>query len=360
MNVEAFVASGFAVLAYGASAGISIELPNGRRVSPTAAFGPAVAALGGGGYEVAPSVALFASAVLIELVVVVLRKSQVRTAVLHSVALAASFLVVMLSGRLGDAVGVSATLALVGGVGLGSIVYFGLDVVGLATSKRTQPQASLTESSRATLPLAVVMLSTAGLIVLVFPHLRWASFGVLYLPVLAARYEFARYGEARRTYRQTVNALAGLTEGAGYVPSGHHARVAKLCVKIGQELGLPHETTRELELVGLLHDVGAVSLPEVSDVTRVDPKLVALSSGRILEETGHLAKYAPMLRDAIEGGETASLEARILRVADAYDGLTGPPMDRLQTLKASLRSSDDEVWAALYRVAMGKAQESPS
>lgn len=349
MNVEAIVTGGFAVLAYGTSAGIEVDLPNGRRVSPVAAFGPAVAALGAGGYEVAPSLALVTSAVLIELSVVCLRKRHVRTALLHALGLSASILFVFLSGRIVASAGVSATFGLIGGVGLGSLVYYALDVLGLATSKGARLGAALSENARATLPLAVVMTSTAGLLVLVFPHLRWASFGVLFLPVLAARYEFARYGEARRTYHQTVSALAALTEGAGYVPSGHHARVAELCVVMGRELGLPDERTRELELVGLLHDVGAVSLPEVSDVSRVDQIVIARSTGRILGETEHLAKYAPVLVEAIRGGEGISLEARILRMANAYETLCGSPAHRLRKLAAGLRDGEEEVFAALSR-----------
>lgn len=355
MNGEALVAASLAVVAYGASAGVEVELPNGRRVSPVAAFGPAVAALGAGGYEVVPSWALLSSAVLFETAVVLLRRRPVRVAVVHALGLSATSLTVFLSGRIQIGVGVSGSLRLIGGVVVGSVLFHALDVLGLSTSKRMGFPTSVLDNARASLPLAVVMTSTAGLVVLVFPYLRWGSFAVMFLPILAVRHEFARYREARRTYHQTVSALASLTEGAGYVPSGHHARVAELCVEVGRELQLPHETIRELELVGLLHDVGAVSLPEVSDVARVDPMVIASSSGRILEETRHLAKYATVLREAVGGCEGLSLEARILRIADAYDRLSGEPRERLRTLWATLSSGDDEVWTALSRVLARKS-----
>lgn len=350
MSASAILTASCAVLAYGASAGIEIELPNGRRVSPAAAFGPALAALGTVGYEASFPLLLFPSAIAIEVSVVLLRRRRAWSAVLHAVSLLASFGFILLSRWWAAAVGVSETIGLLAGVVLGSLVYYAVDVAGLVERPRTSFRSALAENARATLPLSVVMMSTAGLIVLVLPRLGWASFAVMFLPVLAARHEFARYGKARRTFHQTVRALGNLAEGAGYLPSGHHARVAGLCLAIGNELGLPSERVRELELVGLLHDVGAVSVSEPAAVPFVEPEAIAKSSGQVLEETGYLAKYAPVLIEAIRGGGSISLEARILRMADAYDRLNGSQADRLRVLGRNVGAGEEEVFAALGRV----------
>lgn len=350
MSESAILTAGCAVLAYGASGGIEIELPNGRRVSPAAAFGPALAALGAINYEASSPLVLFPLAVAIEVSVLLLRRRRPWSAVLHAVGLLASYGLVLLSRWWASAVGVSETIGLLAGVGLGSLVYYAVDVAGLVERRRTGFRSAVVENARATLPMTVVMMSIAALIVLVLPRLHWASFAVMFLPVLAARHEFARYREARSTFHQTVRALGNLTEGAGYLPGGHHARVAELCVAIGDELGLPHDRVRELELVGLLHDVGAVSLSEPSDVFFVDPEAIAKSSGQVLEETGYLAKYAPALVEAVRGGEGISMEARILRIADAYDLLDGSPADRLRVLGGTVGHGEEEVFAVLSRV----------
>lgn len=350
MSGSGVLTAACAVVVYGVSAGIEIELPNGRRVSPTAAFGPALAALAAGSYEASFQLLLLPSAIAVEALVVLLLRRRAWSAVLHAVGLVGSFGFIVLSTWWASTMGLSKTIGLLGGVGLGSVVYYAVDMAGLVEGRWTGFRFAVAGNARAALPLSVVMMSTAGLIVLVLPRLRWASFAVLFLPVLAARHEFARYGKARRTFHQTVRALGNLAEGAGYLPSGHHARVAGLCLAIGNELGLPSERVRELELVGLLHDVGAVSLSEPAAVPFVDPEAIAKSSGQVLEETGYLAKYAPVLIEAIRGGGSISLEARILRMADAYDKLNGSQADRLRVLGRNVGAGEEEVFAALGRV----------
>lgn len=350
MNVGAWTVVVTATLAYGVSASLEIELPNGRRISPVSAFGLGLAALGTGGYGVASSLPLIASSLVVHLLVArVMRRALIGT-VLHLGALVVAGFLVYSTPWIRVTAGAGAKVALFAAIGAGSVFYFGLDVLNVALQRRGRVWRSVPEACRATLPLAVVMSSTAGLLILVFPYLRWASFVVLFLPVLAAKYEFARFGEAKRTYRQTVGALARLTEGAGYVTQGHHARVADLSVRLGRELGLSEDAIRGLELVALLHDVGAVSIGDVPNGRPVDATSVALSSGRILEETGYLAKYASVVRQAAEKDPTASLEARILRLADQYDELRGLGDQQLDELSRRVHPSDQYLLGALSRV----------
>jgi hypothetical protein len=123
-----------------------------------------------------------------------------------------------------------------------------------------------------------------------------------------------------------------------------------LCVKIGRELSLPADRLHELQLVGLLHDVGAVSLPDPADVATVNPEHVARSTAYLLEETEYLAGYADIVLDVARGKADLPVEGRILRVADAFENLTGSAWRRLRVLAATAVPEDAEVVAALERV----------
>jgi hypothetical protein len=106
----------------------------------------------------------------------------------------------------------------------------------------------------------------------------------------------------------------------------------------------------ELELVGLLHDVGAVSLADPSDVSTVNPESVAQSTGYLLQETEYLAGYASVIIDIARGKRDLPVEGKILRIADRFERLEGPARRRLRTLAASAVAEDAEVVAALERI----------
>jgi hypothetical protein len=337
--------------AYAASTSFEIELPNGGRVSPAVSFGPALAAATAYRSPGSPIVVFLAALVVQFLIVGVVRR-ELLSSVGHALGLGFSFSLGLAASRLPLRMRPNGRIELLLAVGVAALAYFETDlyIKVLSTTRRGLRKRLLLESMSAGIPLVVVLASTAGLIVVVLPFMGWATFLVMFVPVLATRHEFARWGRARRTYDETVRTLAGLAEGAGYVPQGHSARVAELCVRIGRELSLPAERLRELELVGLLHDVGAVSLPDPSDLTDVDPERVAQSTGYLLQETEYLAGYADVVLDVARGKPDLPLAGRILRVADAFESQRGPARRRLQLMAGSAFSEDAYVLAALKRV----------
>jgi hypothetical protein len=234
----------------------------------------------------------------------------------------------------------------------GAVVYgiLDLEVRAILAARVVHAPRAFVESVRAGIPVVVVLSSSAALVVLVLPLLGWWTFLVMFIPVLATRQEFGRYRKARQTYDETVRALTSLLEGSGYVATGHSERVASLCVQIGRQLALAPDRLHELELVGLLHEAGAVSLADPSDLADVTPEEVARSTGYLLQETEYLARYAAIVVGIARGDRDQPIEGRILRIANAYESAEGAPWARLRSVTVLAQPDDAEVMAALGRV----------
>lgn len=361
-----WVALPVAVAAYGVSIAISPRLPTGRRVVPSGALGPALVALGPAGYAVAPMWAILLLACLVHggAVTLLKRRLQVADPLRHLTLL-------VLSAEIFDWVGsafadghlpsAGAPLFLAA-VALSSLPFPIGDALARAGSRARRYRAPflplVREEIRSAALLHLVFLSTAGLVTLSFADLGPVAFTILLLPLFAAHLGFSRYAAARRTYEQTVRALGTLTETAGYAREGHHERVAQLAVALARELGLWGDRVRMLELVALLHDVGAVSVPDPEDLVHVDPTFVARAGRRVLEETGYLAGQANLLSAlAAEPREAASLDARILRIASAYDDLATSTLDPIERLEREAALEDRRVLDALRKVLDRRAVE---
>ena len=124
---------------------------------------------------------------------------------------------------------------------------------------------------------------------------------------------------------------------------GHSSGVAALARGAGERLRLPPDSVADLEVAGLLHDVGRVA---VSDVVWEKPgslnaheweqvRLHAYHSERILAGSERLASLAPMVgmhHERLDGGgyhrgctgADLSMPARTLAAADAYQAMTQP------------------------------------
>ncbi|SDK51304.1 PAS domain S-box-containing protein/HDIG domain-containing protein [Maridesulfovibrio ferrireducens] len=65
----------------------------------------------------------------------------------------------------------------------------------------------------------------------------------------------------RRTFDETVAALATMSEKRDPYTSGHQQRVAELASRIAAKLHLPVEKIHCIKIAGILHDVGKISIP---------------------------------------------------------------------------------------------------
>ncbi|MDD5591338.1 MAG: response regulator [Dehalococcoidales bacterium] len=66
----------------------------------------------------------------------------------------------------------------------------------------------------------------------------------------------------RRSFLNSITALAYALEAKDRYTSGHSERVADLSVAIATELGLPSEEIEKIRLAGLLHDIGKIGVKE--------------------------------------------------------------------------------------------------
>lgn len=121
----------------------------------------------------------------------------------------------------------------------------------------------------------------------------------------------------------------------------HSAKVSQLCKKIGQELELKEDDLKELELAGMYHDIGKISIPdavlnkpgkltkEEFDTIKTHPE-ISYQILRAADEYSDLAIHALYHHERWDGkgypsgkkGEEIPLFSRIICIVDAYEAMT--------------------------------------
>jgi hypothetical protein len=178
---------------------------------------------------------------------------------------------------------------------------------------------------------------------------------VFSVPLLAAVYSFERLAAIRQTYEQTLAALSVVPELGGLAREGHAERVARVCDSLGRDLGLGRTDLDSLRAAALLHHLGHLCLDDPVERGRdIEPSEVTDKGAEILRQTGHLAPAGDIL-----ASDTSSLASQILRVASAYDELTGgDPAYAAGAVEALFSGPgyvyDARVLDALERVVLGE------
>lgn len=158
----------------------------------------------------------------------------------------------------------------------------------------------------------------------------------LVLSIAAAR----RYAQTRQTYRETIVTLSRLTDLAGYTPTLHGRRVADLAVALARVRGLTQRQIDTVEYAALLHDLGQVGLDEPipggatvlaapRDQARiVDDGVAIIRHSGVLDDAAEvLTRQATPFRLMREEDEPIPLESRIIKLANAFEDLTGGSQD---------------------------------
>jgi len=180
----------------------------------------------------------------------------------------------------------------------------------------------------------------------------------------------------------TVRAVVRSIEEKNPYLKGHSERVARMAAAIGHRMGLSDEESRQLELGGLLHDVGMI---EVSDALlekrrKLDEsefekiKEHTEAGRRIIQEIPYLRKVLPHVMshherfdgsgypDQLEGSDIP-MAGRIIALADVFDALTTdrPQRKRLENseavsyiLESSGKTFDPQVVSAFKELTEGK------
>ena len=138
-----------------------------------------------------------------------------------------------------------------------------------------------------------------------------------------------------------VETLADAIDAKDAYTKGHSGRVAEYSRKIAQRAGYTVERQEEIYMMGLLHDVGKIGVPDAvinkpGRLTDEEFEKIKAHPGRgakilqNIEEMPQLAIGARWHHERFDGrgypdglsGEDIPEEARIIAVADAYDAMT--------------------------------------
>ena len=184
--------------------------------------------------------------------------------------------------------------------------------------------------------------------------------------------------DLKRAYDETVIGFAALLEGKDESTAEHCHRVRDVCVRLAEEMGLPRERLRDLELGAMLHDIGKFKVPDAIlkkpgpltpdewTVMRRHPEYGA----EIVERIDFLRGAGDVVRNHHERfdgtgyprglkGEEIPLAARIFMVADAFDaivskrsykGAAEPEVALLEIRRSAGTHFDPDVVAAFDRI----------
>ncbi len=147
--------------------------------------------------------------------------------------------------------------------------------------------------------------------------------------------------DLKELFSGTISAIMEALDAKDPYTSGRSKRVTFYALKIGEAYGLSNDRLSELEVAGLLHDIGMIGVPviiitkpgELSDEEYELVKSHTITGMKILEEIkqlNHVIKVVGCHHEHYNGGgypyglkgDEIPIESQIIAVSDAYDGLT--------------------------------------
>ncbi len=174
------------------------------------------------------------------------------------------------------------------------------------------------------------LVATGALFGLAFPEVGWWAVLVALLPYSFAHAAFRRHTATKKTYRQTIRALARIPEVAGLATDGHADRTAALAVAVADDLGLTPDEIDLVEYAALMHDIGRIGLTEPSVVRAgYTDSDIATWGAEIISESRYLTKvseyvrqqHEPYRRPGEERDPHHPMPAKIIRACSTYDHL---------------------------------------
>ena len=154
-----------------------------------------------------------------------------------------------------------------------------------------------------------------------------------------------------------VEALAAAIDAKDTYTNGHSGRVAEYAREIGKRFGYNKKQQDEIYMMGLLHDVGKIGIPDAVinkpgkltdkefDLIKTHPVIGAQILSKT-EELPRMAVGAHWHHERYDGtgypdglsGEQIQRDARIIAVADAYDAMTSARSYRSALPQETVRS----------------------
>lgn len=160
------------------------------------------------------------------------------------------------------------------------------------------------------------------------------------------------YDQLRDHYFRTIEALVNVIEAKDKYTEGHSRRVSRFSIEIAKELGYSNEEIENVEIAGLLHDIGKVGIdqdiltkrgkltPEEYAAIKEHPeKGIQILDAINLENEIREGILYHHLRYDLKGYPTANIEklplyACIIGIADAFDAMTSARSYNLARSKA--------------------------
>jgi len=225
------------------------------------------------------------------------------------------------------------------------ITYFLLDTFGVsfvvALTQRSNPWRVWQRTYLwTTVTHLVGFVPLGAIVVVIYLHIGIPGVALFLIPLLLARYSFKLYTEMRQVHIDTVRALTSAIDASDPYTRGHSERVTSYALAIAREMGLSERRVQTIEYAGLLHDMGKIALQH--DVL-LKPGALSEEEWRIMRthpETGaKIVSDLQFLRGARDivlhhherfdgtgypdglSGDSIPLEARIIKVADAFDAM---------------------------------------
>jgi HD-GYP domain-containing protein (c-di-GMP phosphodiesterase class II) len=168
----------------------------------------------------------------------------------------------------------------------------------------------------------------------------WAA-AMFMIPLYLARFAFSKYAETRELFFGTVSALSQAIDAKDGFTRGHADRVSRIAGAIAREFGIAERQIEQIELAGLLHDIGKIGvedriLMKPQRLERDEQELMRrhpIYGASILEPSAALRPLVPIVLHHHENydgsgypeglkGDEIPLGSRIIIVADAYEAMT--------------------------------------
>ncbi len=241
--------------------------------------------------------------------------------------------------RVNDPAGTVAQVAIAGV--LFTFVNFGLSIAA-ASLRTSTPVRRVWALSLSNVLLGLLALVPLGWLMaeIGFKVGLWASLFFL-VPLVLARYVFNRYVEIRELFFGTVSALSQAIDAKDGFTRGHADRVSRIAGAIARELGLSETEIEQIELAGMLHDIGKIGVDDriLLKPVRLDPdeqeamQRHPIYGAAILEPSRQLRPLVSIVlhhHEHFDGsgypegliGDEIPIASRILLVADAYEAMT--------------------------------------
>jgi len=164
------------------------------------------------------------------------------------------------------------------------------------------------------------------------------------------------FGSLRTAIGGIIQVLSSITEKRDPYTAGHQRRVADLARAIGQEMGLTANRVEGLQMAGMIHDIGKVSVPaeilsKPTLLTEIEYKLIQTHSQvgydiiKTIDFSWPIAEMILQHHERINGsgypnrlkGEEILVEARILAVSDIVEAMAfDRPYRPAQGIEAAL------------------------